>query len=262
MQYVTRLHHCLTDGKLAAGMFISLNSPSVAELLVGSTEMDFVGVDLQHAAVNSSAAVHLLRAIQAADPMVTPLTRVPNHDVYWIQQSLDVGYTGLIVPLVESRRQAEALVRVAYYPPAGARSIAGSIRASLYSDYISTSNQRMILLPQIESAAGLDHVEEIVAVDGITGVFVGPADLSLSCGWRNEDLWSYEPFLAAIQRVINACGEHGKAAGILVVGDDMIAARKAGFNLVGFGSDAAYIRLNVVSDVNARLQQLRSGTQS
>jgi len=114
-------------------MFFGLNSPSLAELIVNGTELDFVAVELQHAQVSSGDSTAILRAVQATDPDVTPLVRLPDHSVYWIQQSLDAGFTGMIVPLVESAEQTESLVRAAYFPPLGDRSSAGSIRAVMYA---------------------------------------------------------------------------------------------------------------------------------
>ena len=255
MEYVTRLHRCLDESRVACGMFFGLNSPALIELVLNGTEMDFVGIDLQHAPISSGDSAHLLRALQAADPAVTPLVRLPSHDVYWIQQSLDAGYAGLIVPLVESAEQAERLVQSSYFPPDGARSTAGSIRASMYGIDVSTANQRMILLPQIESARGLERVEEIVAVEGVTGVLLGPGDLSLSCGWHGKDLWTYQPFLDAVRRVLAACQEHNKAAAILIGAFQQ--AREAGFNIIGFGGDAPEVRVNMAAKINEKLKQLR-----
>ena len=259
MELVSRLHECRSQSRVAFGTSLGLNSPAAAELLVGGTTSDFIVMDLQHSPVSAQDAMHLLRAVQAAAPRVSPVARLPNHGVYWIQQTLDAGYVGLIVPLVESAAQAEKLVAAAYFPPLGARSTAGSIRASLYDDYARQSNERMILLPQIESPKGLEHVEEIVAVDGVTGVLMGPADLSLSCGWSAQDLWSHKPFLAAARRIVDACRNHRKDAAILTSGDGIFHARDHGFNILGMASDIAYIRSRMAPDVDAAAKQLRSG---
>ena len=260
MQHETRLHRCLDESRLACGIFFGLSSPALLELVVHGTNLDFVGVELQHSPVGAADLVHLLRALQAADPLVTPLVRLPNHDVYWIQQSLDAGYAGLIVPLVESAEQARRLVRAAYFPPTGARSTAGSIRASMYGIEPTRANDRMILLPQIESAEGLGRIQEIVAVKGVTGVLLGPEDLSLSCGWLGKDLWSHGPFLEAVARVVAACKEHNKVPAILTGGFQQ--ARESGFRIIGFGSDSAEVRVNMTSTINEKLRVLRQGDTS
>jgi 2-keto-3-deoxy-L-rhamnonate aldolase RhmA len=255
MEFITRLHRCLDESRTAAGMFVCLNSPEVAEFLIHGVKMDFVATELQHCAVSSGDSMHLLRAIQAADPMVTPLVRLPNHDVYWIQQSLDGGYVGLIAPLVESAEQAKRLVKAAYFPPRGDRSIAGSIRAAMYDQELRVFNDRMILLPQIESAKGLEHAEEVASVDGVTGLLLGPSDLSLSCGWDLKNLWTQAPFLDAVNRVIAVCRKHGKHAAVLT--DKFVEARKAGFDIIGIGGDAGHVRNDMVASINSKLAQLR-----
>ncbi len=257
MEHSTRLHRCIAESRLGVGMFFGLNSPSFAELIANGTELDFAVVELQHAQVSSGDSTAILRAVQAADPDVTPLVRLPDHSVYWIQQSLDAGFTGMIAPLVESAAQAESLVRAAYFPPLGDRSFAGSIRAVMYELEPDTANERMLLLPQIESAKGLEQLEAIVAVDGVSGALVGPEDLSLSCGWRGKDLWSYAPFLEAVERVIATCRRHGKIAAIL--SGAFNDAQKAGFDIIGFASDQAMARIDVVGTVNERAAQLREG---
>lgn len=107
MEHRTRLHRCIAESRLWVGIFFGLNSPSVAELIVNGTELDSVAVELQHAQASSGDSTAILRAVQAADPEVTPLVRLPDHSVYWIQQSLDAGFTGMIAPLVESAEQTE-----------------------------------------------------------------------------------------------------------------------------------------------------------
>jgi len=261
MELVTRLHERLAADELALGAFSAAACPEYVEQLAHGAELDFVGVDLQHGCVGQRDAVHLLRALQAADPRVTPLARVPSEDKHWIAQILDAGFLGFIAPLCESVEQAEALVRAAYYPPRGCRSVAGSIRASMYGDYVKRINDYVIVLPQIESAKGLERVEQIVAVQGVTGALVGPADLSLDCGWFEmglQNVWSHPPFLAAMERVVAACRSCGKHAAIVTGGDGLFRARDMGFSIINVSGDTFYIRANMTADLNARMQQLRT----
>jgi 2-keto-3-deoxy-L-rhamnonate aldolase RhmA len=263
MESRTRLYKRLEAGKPTAGFLLGLNSPALTELLVGGTELDFVAVGLQHGDVSAGDATHMLRAIQAADPMVTPLARVPNDDVYWLHHVLDAGYMGVIVPLVESAETCRKLVRSVYYPPRGSRSVAASVRASLYPDYLQKANDQMILLPQIESATGLERVEEIVGVEGVSGVLMGPGDLSLDRGWHGEDLWHYEPFLAAARRIVEACRQVGRIAAILTGPDGVVPAGEMGFNMIGVGCDQAFVRSEMAAAVagRARLVSQRDALQ-
>lgn len=257
MKFASRLHERLAAGSVALGTTTIVNSPAMLELFADRADIDFVVTDIQHGAVDAGYSVHLLRALQAANPQITPLARVPDHHRYWIAQSLDAGYQGLIVPLTESAEQAEKLVRRTYYPPMGARSKAGSIRAVMYEEYFDTINDRLLLLPQIESAQGLEHVEEIVAVDGVSGVLLGPCDLSLDIGWRQDTLWDQEPFLAAAQRVATACNDRGKIAAVLVGGKGPLIARDMGYRIIGFTGDGAGTRTTYAGDVNAKAAELR-----
>ncbi len=255
MEYRTRLHQCLDESRVACGVFSGSNSPELIELLVERTDIDFMGIDLQHSAIGVVDSVHLLRAVQASNPRVTPIVRLPCHEVYWIQQTLDAGYAGLIVPLVESAEQAKKLVRATYYPPVGDRSYAGNIRSSMYGLDFNSANQSMILLPQIESKRGLENLEEIVAVDGITGLLLGPVDLSLSCGWTCKDLWSHQPFLDAAAAVVTACRNTGKQAAILTPGFEQ--SRDAGFNIIGFGGEVSVVRVDASAKFNKAASVIR-----
>ena len=259
MKLETRVHVRLAAGQTAYGGWSVLNSPFALELMANGTDFDFIGVDLQHAAMGVGDSTHLLRAMQAAQPEVTPFVRLATQDKYWIEQSLDAGFTGLIVPLVESAEQARALVRAAYYPPRGARSQAGTLRATLYENYFDTIDDRLFLLPQIESRDGLEHCEEIINVPGVSGALFGPGDLGLSCGWSGKDSWSFQPFVEAVRRVVGACTEAGKIPAVMMAGlDNAARARDAGFRLIAFIHDGADIRIDAASQRQSALDTLRS----
>ena len=259
MKLETRLHVCLAEGRPAFGFVAVLNSPSAVEILAHGAHPDFMAVDMQHGAIAPADAAHLLRAMQAADPDITPLARVPTLEKHWIEQSLDAGFVGVVVPLVESGEQARALARMAFYPPRGTRSVASTIRAGLYEDYMNTIGDRLILLPQIESREGLEHCEEIAAVPGVTGLLLGPADLSLSCGWSGADLWRQTPFLEAVERVVAACRSVGKTVSTWIGG--AAAARRAqelGVSVVAFAADNVELRASMVPRLKRELEDLRN----
>ena len=258
MKLETRLHACLSARRPAFGVIAALNSPLAVEILAHGSHPDFMALDMQHAAVAPADAVHLLRAVQAADPEVSPLVRIPSLDKHWVEQSLDAGFVGLVLPLVESVEQARALVRAAHYPPMGARSVAGTIRASLYDGYMERIGERLILLPQIESREGLERCEQIADVPGVSGLLLGPADLSLSCGWSGS-LWEQEPFVRAVQRVVAACRSVGKVAAIWI-GDAATArrARDLGVGIIGFAADHAELRTSMAPRLSRELQELHS----
>ena len=258
MKLETRVHKRLAAGQTVFGGWFVLNSPFAVEIVANGSDLDYLCVDAQHAAVDFTDSIHMLRAMQAAAPDITPFIRLPTQDKHWIEQSLDAGYVGLIVPLVESAQEAEALVSAAFYPPKGARSQAGTIRSWLYDDYFSSINDRLILLPQIESKTGLEHCEEIVNVPGVSGVLLGPGDLSLSCGWAGKDLWSHQPFLDAVSRVVEACRKADKIPATLTVGlEGARRVREAGFDHIGFAHDGVNLRIDMAPSVKGALAELR-----
>ncbi len=259
MQLRTRVQECLDNGSTAYGALCFLNSPLAVDILTGDCGFDFVGIDMQHGDIGVESSRHLLRAIQSADPMTTPFVRVPTQDKYWIEQSLDAGYAGIIVPQVESADEARRLVQAFRYPPEGARSRANTIRASLYENYFENANSQLLLLPQIESPAGLQHCEEIINEPGVSGALLGPGDLALSCGWPLKDSWSHAPFAEAAERVARACKEAGKVSAIVTGGlDNAIRSREAGFQLISFVGDGAGLRNQVAAGARRELDELRN----
>lgn len=262
MNLTTRVHTCLAEGRPAFGGWCMLNSPQATELLAGMVDFDFVGIDRQHAPIGVADACHHIRAMQAASPQTTPFLRIPTHDKYGIEQALDAGYTGLIVPLVESADQARALARAAYYPPKGARSLAGTTRGCLYENYAEQINDHVILLPQTESREGLEHCEEIVNVPGVSGLLIGPGDLSLSCGWSGKDSWNHKPFTDAVSRVVSACKEAGKVSAIIICGLEAASnALDAGINLIAFASDGIDLRVTTLPLARQSLATLRARSE-
>jgi len=225
-------------------------------MLVNKAALDWIGVDLQHGPISPSESTHLLRAIQAANRSVTPFVRLPDHSRYWIEQSLDAGYLGLIVPMVESASQARDIVRYSHYPPVGTRSYAGSVRASLYDGYPQEVDQRLSIWMQIESSLGLQNAEEIAAVDGVTGLLLGPADLSLSCEWCPQDLWSQPEFIQAAKKVVDLCNAHDLDAAILTGIEGALHAANIGYRCIGFGSDAAWTRIDLSRVINDATESL------
>ena len=260
MKLKSRLHQYLATGQTAGGFGFALNSPAAVEFLLQNSEPDFIVIDAQHGAISPADAAHLLRAAQSTDRLATPIVRVPCHDLYWTQQMLDLGYMGLIVPLCESAEQARALAQATYYPPQGLRSIAGSIRANMYDDYIEQINEHVLLLPQIESRGGLENVEDIVAVEGVSGVLLGPADLSFDCGWRDHasQLWSYSPFVEAVSRIRSACNNHGKLLATMVAGEDVFHAQQAGVSVICTSVDTGALRTSIATQTNAIMRRLHT----
>lgn len=159
------------------GTLLTLPSVEIAEILSYS-DFDWLFIDLEHSAMGTIEAQSLLQGIADRKPT---LVRVESKDEVGIRKALDIGASGIIVPQVNSRSEAEKIVSLCKYPPIGTRSV-GIGRASRYgnaiSNYLSTANDKTALVIQIEHRDAVDNIEEILAVDGIDAIFIGPYDLS------------------------------------------------------------------------------------
>ncbi len=169
-------------------------------------------VDCQHGLIDYAMATHMLQAISTTD--VTPMVRVPWCEPGIVMKMLDAGAYGIICPMINTRAEAEALVSYARYAPMGQRSF-GPIRASVYggSDYGSKANQEILIFAMTETAQAVANIEEIMSVEGLDGVYVGPADLSLSMGFTPGMDPTEPKVVGAIDTIIDAGKKHGKHVG-------------------------------------------------
>ncbi len=220
---------------------------------------DSLTVDMQHGVVDYQTAVTMLQAI-ATTPTI-PLARVPWNDPGSIMKALDAGVFGIICPMINTRADAEAMVRSCKYPPAGYRSF-GPIRASLYAgtDYGDRANADLLVIPMIETAEAVRNLDEILSVPGIDAIYVGPADLSLSLGCRPRLDQTDPPVVEALHTIAAACKRHGIVAGIhnntVAYAQKMI---NEGFRFVTLASDSRFLAAKA-SDEVAALRKSAVGT--
>lgn len=224
-----------TADRPLAGMWVVSGSPIAAEIAAGSG-LDLLLIDGEHSA-NTLESIQLQLQVVAAFP-VCPLVRVPFGDAVVIKQVLDLGAQNLIVPMVSSAEQAAALVQAVRYPPQGVRGVgsalARSSRWNRVDDYLAQADDSVSLTVQIESAEAVEQAEDILAVDGVDAVFVGPADLSASLGLLGQQ--GHPTVVRAVERVLDAAAAAGKPAGVNAF-DPVMAEhyldRGASFVLVG-----------------------------
>jgi 4-hydroxy-2-oxoheptanedioate aldolase len=199
---------------------------------------DSLTIDLQHGLVDYAAMVPMLQAISTT-PTV-PVVRVPWLEAGILMKVLDAGAYGVICPMVNTREDAQRLVAYTHYAPRGTRSF-GPVRASLYGgpDYAVHANDTIVTFAMIETAAALDQLDEILSVEGLDAIYVGPSDLSLALGCRPvfDDV---DPKAAeAIDHILARAKHHGVVAGIHNGTTEGALARVAkGFQFVTVGSDA------------------------
>ena len=219
------------------GLWVSFLSPYGLEAALGSGSAlpGWLGVDLQHGDLGASDVAGLLRVAEHAG--LPLLTRMPSHDGGLIGKVLDAGVYGVIVPTVDSADQARALAAAARTPPDGHRST-GLARTALG---VTDPAVRPLLLPMVETADGLANAQEILAVDGVDGVFVGPYDLSASCGFPDP---ASPQTIAALRSVIGLARVAGKVVGCYA-GNPTLAALADEVDLVALDSDVAALRLGL-----------------
>ena len=204
----------LARGELQIGLWQALADPYAAELCAGSG-FDWLLLDGEHAPNDLRSILGSLQGI--APYPVHPVVRVPHGGADLIKQVLEVGATTLLVPMVDSAEQARQLVRAMRYPPEGMRgvgsAIARSSRWARYPNYLHEANERVCLLVQVETRDALVRLDAIARVDGVDGVFIGPADLAASMGHLGQP--THPEVRAAIEVAITTIAQAGKAPGIL-----------------------------------------------
>src|SRR5438105_14424199 len=205
--------HGLRAGKAQIGLWSSLSSSYTVEVIAGAG-FDWLLLDMEH---SPSDLENLLAQLQAAAPYPThPVVRVPWNDMVTIKRVLDVGAQSLLVPYVSSAEEANAALSYTRYPPKGVRGVAGTTRATRFGrvkDYAKRAHEEICLLVQVETQAALDNIEAICAIEGVDGVFVGPADLHASLGYTGEI--ANPKVVPMIDDAIRRIRKAGKAPGIL-----------------------------------------------
>ena len=202
----------LKAGRAQIGLWSSLSSNYSVEVIAGAG-FDWILLDMEHSPNDLESA---LAQLQAAAPYPShPVVRVPWNDMVSIKRLLDIGAQSLLVPYVSTAAEARAAVSYMRYPPAGVRGVAGTTRATRFGrvkDYAKRAHEELCLLVQVETQAALDNIEAICAVDGVDGVFIGPADLHASLGYTGEIANpKVKPLIDEAIRRIRKCG---KAPGI------------------------------------------------
>ena len=231
----------LARGDRLYGCWAGFADPYATEVLA-TAGFDWLVIDGEHAPND-------LRSITAQLQVLTgrpsqPVVRLPMGEAWLIKQVLDAGAQTLLVPLVESADQARDLVRAMRYPPDGIRGSGAALaRASQFSaipDYTATANDQMCLLVQVETSAGIDALGDILTVDGVDGVFIGPSDLAADMGHRGNS--SAAPVQIAIRDALTRIAASDKAAGILALDHDTaLAYRDWGAQFLAVGIDVVML---------------------
>jgi 4-hydroxy-2-oxoheptanedioate aldolase len=242
----------LHAGEPSIGTWLSLGSPLAAEQLT-QAGFDWLNIDQEHSAVDAGLTLAVLQAISLGETV--PLIRVPWNKGDWIKRALDAGAYGVVVPMVNSREEAEQAVRACKYPPEGVRSV-GGIRPRLYGgpDYIARANDEIVVIVQIEHIQGVRNAREILSVPGIDAYFIGPNDLCMSMGLPpslEPDVPEFWEALESVRKAADACGV---APGIHVATPERANRMlEAGYQFLSIASDAAFM----ATAASATVKQLK-----
>lgn len=238
------------QGRPALGGWLTIPSSFSAEIFAHAG-FDWVCIDMQHGLIDYAAAVHLLQAISTTP--ATPVVRVPWNEPGIIMKALDAGAMGVIVPMVNSRAEAEAAVAACRYAPRGMRSY-GPVRAVYYAgrDYFTHADQEVACILMIETKEALQNLEGILSVPGVDAAYVGPADLSVSLGLPPASDHDDPAFTEAIASVLDACRRLRVVPGAHA-GSPATARKRLqqGFLLVEMCDDASVLARTAAADLRA-----------
>jgi 2-keto-3-deoxy-L-rhamnonate aldolase RhmA/quercetin dioxygenase-like cupin family protein len=237
---IKKLKQKLAAAETAYGMWVTLESPSVTEMAV-ALGVDWIVIDAEHGHLDWQEIVAHLRCTVRSDTVA--LVRIADHNIGIVKRALDIGADGVVIPWVETADQLRELVAFANYPPRGMRGIGGE-RATGWgqclSAHIAEANEHVLVVPMIESVRGGQNIGEMLAVDGVTLFWLGPADYSSSAGFAGQ--WQGPGVAEQLLGIKNAIARAGKYCGVISTGEaNLIERRDQGFHAIGIGSDCTLL---------------------
>lgn len=248
-----RLKKLWAEGKPALGGWMVLPSSISAEYMAHAG-FDWLCIDMQHGSIDYQVALTMLQAISTTDTV--PIVRVPWNEPGIIMKVLDAGAYGVIIPMVNSRAEAEAAVAACRYAPEGARSY-GPGRVVLYAgaDYFANANKTVLCICMIETREAIERADEIISTPGVDAVFIGPSDLSVSLGLPPGSDQADPSFTGALDKVLAACKKHGVIAGAHCGNTDVAKKRIGqGFQFVQMADDAGALMRSSIASLAAMRQ--------
>ena len=232
----------LGSRELTIGSWITIGSPIVAEIMA-QAGYDWLTIDLEHSAITIAQAQDLIRVIELCG--VAPLVRVGENDLTVIKRVMDAGAHGVIVPMVNSKEEAEKAVKAVKYPPVGFRGV-GLARAQKYGQnfegYKSWNLNESVVIVQVEHIRAVENLETILHVDGVDGFIIGPYDLSASLGHPGE--FNHPEVLTALERVKTVAIKHNALMGFHVIPTDvetLLDKVKEGYKFLAHSIDILFL---------------------
>ncbi len=232
----------LKKNELTIGSWITLGSTNIPEIMAQSG-FEWLTIDMEHSVITLDIAQQQIQVIESKG--IVPLVRVGENNPNLIKRVMDAGACGVIVPMVNTREQAEAAVKAVKYPPIGTRGV-GLARAQGYGfdfdSYVATVNEESVVIVQIEHIEAVRNLEKIFSVEGVDGCIIGPYDLSGSLGVPGN--FNHPEVLAALKRVEQVCKKMNVPLGMHVIQPDyrlVIENVKKGYTFIAFSLDSLFL---------------------
>lgn len=209
MTFTNRVKHMLKEGKKTSGAWLQIANPFTAEIM-SRAGFDWLVIDMEHGPGDILTLVSQLQAMNGTDTCA--LVRTPWNDFVAIKRILDTGVHGLLIPYVNSKEEAEAAVRACRYPPEGIRGVAGSPRAQGYGQNVQedlkSAKEEILLITAVETPEAVANLDEILSVDGVDGIFIGPMDLATNMGYLGQPSQpEVEEVIVGIEKKVFASGK-------------------------------------------------------
>ena len=232
----------LRAGKPTVGAWIESPNPATAEILA-MQGFDWLVFDMEHGTYSVPLVQGMMQAMSRFGDCL-PFVRVPINEPVYFKWALDIGARGVVVPMVNTKEEAERAVKASKYPPLGFRG-SGPRRASLYysavEEYVRRANEEILVVLMIETPKAIRNLESILSVKGIDALFIGPDDLSLTLGaFKQRNSPKYR---AALRAVLESCEKHGVAPGIHCNESEISGAIAQGFKFLGLNDDDTFLQL-------------------
>ena len=236
-----KVRELLKQGKAALGGWEGLNSSAAAEIMARAG-FDWVAADIEHAAHSIQDYAYFARAVKCQGGV--PLARVFDKSMQSIRRILDAGAQGVIVPMIRTADDAREVVAAAKYPPLGKRGVGAGPYCCYGIDLASDMSERnddILVIVMVETKEAVENIDEIMSVEGVDGMFLGPVDLSYSFGYRGQT--SHPVIYEAMDKAKAACLKYGKAPGMHLVTDraGIKAAFDRGFTFVALSTATNFI---------------------
>ena len=246
-----------SEGRSTVGVWLASEGRASAEVLARAG-FDYVVIDLQHGLLSTSGALEVMRALAGTESVV--LCRAPSNDAAAIGRLLDHGAGGVIVPMVNDADDARRAVAACRYAPRGSRSW-GPTRARLVAEPSAfatpaAADASVLCIPMIETVEAVANLDEIVAVDGIDALYVGPSDLGITMRLAPAVDHPDERFVAALTAVRERCAERGIGAGVHADPDHARRRLDEGFSMVTVTSDLDALRRGAAAALDALARPL------